>query len=123
MLKENKKNEIKNLVMQYTNDKIFDISKFREENSKVYATIPYYFGSIDKMLHDFGLIKIQKSKLNNKVTLRNRLAYDFLKELRSKHTLAEISQIYGVSRALINQQYQALETAIKAEEIESKIKH
>jgi DNA-directed RNA polymerase sigma subunit (sigma70/sigma32) len=64
-----------------------------------------------------------ESKLNNKVTLRNRLAYDFLKELRSKHTLAEISQIYGVSRALINQQYQALETAIKAEEIESKIKH
>jgi truncated hemoglobin YjbI len=116
MLKEDKKQEIKNVVMKYAANNIFDITKFREENSKIYATIPYYFGSIDKMLDEFGLIRIQKSK--NKVTFRNRLAYDYLKELREKHTLEEIANMYGVTRALINQQYQALELTIKVEQIE-----
>jgi truncated hemoglobin YjbI len=116
MLKDDKKHEIKSVIMKYATNNIFDITKFREENSKIYATIPYYFGSIDKMLEEFGLIKVQKTK--NKVTLRNKLAYDYLKELREKHTLEEIAKKYGVSRALINQQYQALELTIKVEEIE-----
>jgi hypothetical protein len=116
MFKEDKKQEIKSIVMNYATNGIFDITKFREENSKIYATIPYYFGSIDKMLTEFDLIKVQKTK--NKVTIRNRLAYDHLKELRKKYTLEQIAKQYGVSRALINQQYQALELTIKVEEIE-----
>ena len=89
MLKDDKKREIKSVIMKYATNNIFDITKFREENSKIYATIPYYFGSIDKMLEEFGLIKVQKTK--NKVTLRNKLAYDYLKELREKYTLEEIA--------------------------------
>lgn len=122
MSTESKKQEITTAIMKYVNCSVFDISKFRQENPKLYATLPYYFGGIDNMLSQLNLVKVQKSQVKNKVTFRNRLAYDYLKQLREKHTFEEIAIMYGVSRALINQQLQALELIIKIEEIEQKNK-
>lgn len=120
MSKENKKQELIQEINKYVENSIFDISKFRLEKPKLYATLPYYFGSIDKMLAQLGLVKIQKSQSKNKVTLRNRLAYDYLKQLRENYTLEQISKKYDCSRSLINQQYQALELTIKIEELQNK---
>jgi predicted DNA-binding protein YlxM (UPF0122 family) len=106
--------------MDYTKDRVFDVSLFRKENPKVYATIPYYFGTIDSVLDELGVVKTQK-QAKNKVTLRNRLAYDHLQQLRKDYTMEQIAQMYNVSRALINQQIQALELLIGIEKVEKQL--
>ncbi len=120
MSKQDKKQEIKSRIMDYTKDRVFDVSLFRKENPKVYATIPYYFGTIDSVLDELGVVKTQK-QAKNKVTLRNRLAYDHLQQLRKDYTMEQIAQMYNVSRALINQQIQALELLIGIEKVEKQL--
>ena len=117
----NKKTEIANAITKYVSDGIFDISKFRTENPKLYAKIQYHFGGVDNVLDELGLVRVQKSKQKNRITFRNMLAYDRLKELREKYTLEEIGKIYGVTRASVNQLYQALEIAVKSDKIENQI--
>ena len=117
MSNNQKKQQIIETVKEYTETGIFDITTFRKENPKLYASLPYYFGGINSLLDELGLVKIQKSQQKNKVTLRNRLAYDMLVELRKTNTLEQIATKYDVSRASINQLYQALELSIKAENV------
>lgn len=118
MSKDSKKQQIIEAVNKYVNDDILDITEFRKNNPEIYATLPYYFGGVNKMLDELGLIKVQKSQQKNKMTLRNRLAYDMLTELRKGHTLEQIANKYDVTRALINQLYQALDRSAKIEELE-----
>jgi len=119
MSRESKKEQLTQEINKYVESNIFDISKFRLEKPKLYATLPYYFGGIDNMLTQLGLVKIQKSQSKHKVTFRNRLAYDYLKQLRESYTLEQIAAKYGCSRSLINQQFQALEITIKVEELQN----
>ena len=117
-----RQDEIKETVMKYSKNNVLDISEFRKENPKMYATIPYYFGTIDTMLNELGLVKTQK-QAKNKMTLRNRLAYDYLQLLREQYTMEEIANKYNVSRALINQQIQALELLIGVEKVKEKLEN
>lgn len=117
MAKDDKKQQIIDSIMEYANNGVVNISEFRKENPKLYAALPYYFGGINSLLDELGLVKVQKSQQKNKVTLRNRLAYDMLVELRKNYTLEQIANKYDVSRALINQLYQALDLSIKVEDI------
>lgn len=121
MSKLSKKDEIIEVVNKYTENNVLDITRFRKENPKLYAALPYYFGGINGLVEQLGVVKIQKSQQKNKVTLRNRLAYDMLVELRKSNTLEQIASNYGVSRALINQLYQALDLSIKAEEVKEQL--
>ena len=117
MINNNKKDEIINIVMQYVDDGVLNITKFRKERPKTYAALPYYFGGINSLVEQLGLVKVQKSQQKNKVTLRNHLAYDMLIELRKTNTLEQIAAKYNVSRALVNQLYQALDLAIKIDNV------
>lgn len=117
MSNTSKKQQIIDTIKQYTENQIFDIATFRKENPKLYASLPYYFGGVNSLLEELGLVKVQKSQQKNKVTLRNRLAYDMLVELRKDNTLEQIANKYDVSRASINQLYQALELSIKVDDI------
>ena len=117
-----RQDEIKETVMKYSKNNVLDISEFRKENPKMYATIPYYFGTIDTMLNELGLVKTQK-QAKNKMTLRNRLAYDYLQLLREQYTMEEIANKYNVSRALINQQIQALELLIGVEKVKEQLEN
>lgn len=112
-----KKQQIIDTVKNYTDNNILDITKFRQENPKLYASLPYYFGGINGLLDELGLVRVQKSKQKNKVTLRNRLAYDMISELRKNNTYEQIAERYGVSRASVSQLFQALDLSIKSEEI------
>lgn len=112
---EQKKLEIIDVIHQYVNNGVIDMSKLRNEHPSVYSSLPYYFGGVEGMLTELNLVKVEKSK--NKVTLKNRLAYDYLTNLREKYTLEQIATMYGVTRALINQQYQALDIAIKTDKL------
>lgn len=118
MCKQKKKDEIKEVILKYVKDGVLDISKFRKENKSIYSTISYYYGSINNMLDELNLIKVQKIKNKSNVTFRNRLAYDMLCELRKEHTMEQIAKMYGVSRALVNQLHQSLDIAIKKEKYE-----
>lgn len=117
----NKKQEIIDLVKEYTTDNIFDITRFRKDHPKLYSSISYYFGSINSLLEELQVVKIQKAQQSNRVTLRNRLAYEMLVELRKTHTYESIAQKYNVSRSSISQLFQALELSIKVEDLKDKI--
>ena len=117
MSSNNKKQQIIDVIMKYTENGIFDITEFRKNNPKLYAALPYYFGGVNSLLEELDLVKVQKSQQKNRVTLRNRLAYDMLVELRKSNTLEQIATKYDVSRASINQLYQALELSIKVDDI------
>ena len=117
MIENNKKELIIQTIKKYSQDGVLDVSSFRNNEPKLYASIPYYFGSVDKMLKDLNLTKLQNGAYSNKMTLRNKLAYEYLVKLRKNYTLEEIADKYNVSRALINQQYQALEIMAKKEKI------
>lgn len=119
MSKEKKKQELKLIINKYVNNNVLDITTFRLENPKLYTSIPYYFGTVTKMLDELGLIKIQKTAGKNNLTFRNRLAYDRISELRKDHTLEEIANMYGVTRALVNQLFQALDVSIKLNKYET----
>lgn len=119
MSKDNKKQEIQQKISKYVKSGVLDITTFRNDNPSLYATIPYYFGGINKMLDELGLIKVQKVHGKNNATFRNKLAYDKLAELRKDHTLEEIAKMYGVTRALVNQLYQSLDVAIKIDEYQN----
>jgi hypothetical protein len=125
--REQKKNEIKEVMKRYQDEHgNVDLTKLRLEEPKVYRKIPYYFKSIDNALAEFnGVAAVSpipnKGGSINRLTLRNQLAWDMLKELREKHTLEEISSRYGVSRAHVNQLYQALSKSIGANENEEEI--
>lgn len=121
MTKDDKKQQIIDTVMQYVDNGVLDVSKFRKANPKTYAALPYYFGGINSLIDQLGLIKVQKSQQKNKVTLRNRLAYDMIVELRKTNTLEQIANKYDVSRALINQLYQALDLSIKIDNVKENL--
>lgn len=113
--KEAKRLEIIKEMKKYSdNNGNIDLTRLRKENNKVYSKISYYFGSIDEALIECGLNAAYKSKNEasgaplSRKTLRNALAYDMLVDLREKHTLEEIGNKYGCSRAYINQLYQSL---------------
>lgn len=116
MSKENKKQKIIESVNEFVKNGVIDMTKFRNDYPSIYATLPYYFGGVNKMLDELGLVKIQRSPQKNKMTLRNRLAYDMLVELRKTNTLEQIAARYDVSRALVNQLHKALESSIDTNE-------
>ena len=95
---------------------LFYISEFRKDNASDYAKIAYYFGSINNMLKELKLIKINSSS-TNKMTLRDSLAYDLLVILKNHYTLEEIAEKYGVTKALVNQLSQSLEISVRTTEV------
>lgn len=112
---EEKKMEIIEFMKQYKDENgNVDLSRLRKEEPKVYAKIPYYFGSIDQAVIELLTDSSEEIKLSakgatiNRKTMRNQLAFDMLNILREKYTLEEIGKMYGVSRAHVNQLYQSL---------------
>ncbi len=108
-----KKEQLVELMEEYVNGNIIDISKFRNENPNDYALLSHYFGSVNEAIEKNGWVKIQRRGKQGTVTLRNKLAYDMLKQMREHHTLEEIAQKYGVTRPGVNQLYKALESSIE----------
>ncbi len=111
----NKKRQLTKKIMQYVENNEIDLSKFRQENPSDYSRIAYYFGSINNMLKELQVTRTQFS--DNKMTFRDRLAYDFLNILRKHYTLDEIAKEYHVTKSLVNQLYQNLEFKIKSEKV------
>ena len=117
MTKKNKKHILTQNIMKYvSNGNEFNISEFRKDNASDYAKIAYYFGSINNMLKELKLIKINSSS-TNKMTLRDSLAYDLLVILKNHYTLEEIAEKYGVTKALVNQLSQSLEISVRTTEV------
>ena len=117
MTKKNKKHILTQNIMKYvSNGNEFNISEFRKDNASDYAKIAYYFGSINNMLKELKLIKINSSS-TNKMTLRDSLAYDLLVILKNHYTLEEIAEKYGVTKALVNQLSQSLEISVRTAEV------
>ena len=117
MTKKNKKHILTQNIMKYvSNGNEFNISEFRKNNASDYAKIAYYFGSINNMLKELKLIKINSSS-TNKMTLRDSLAYDLLVILKNHYTLEEIAEKYGVTKALVNQLSQSLEISVRTTEV------
>ena len=50
--KQSRQDEIKETIMKYAENNVLNISEFRKNNPKMYATIPYYFGTIDSLLNE-----------------------------------------------------------------------
>lgn len=112
MATNDKKQTLYELMKKYVDqNNCIDISTFRRENPNEYSLLPHYFGGINQAIEYFGWVKISKVKSKNgeKLTLRNKLAYDMLKKLREDNTLESIANKYGVTRPAINQLYKALE--------------
>lgn len=113
-----KKKQLHDLMKKYVdNNNCINISKFRQDNPSEYALLPHYFGSVNQAIEEYGWVKVikTKGKEGNRVTLRNQLAYDMLKQMRKNKTLEDIAQTYGVTRPAINQLFKALEASMKAE--------
>ena len=109
--KEIKKEQLKSLMKETVTNNIFDVNAFREKHSTEYATLPYYFGSVNSAIEQNGWIKSAKVKTKT-VTLRNMLAYYALSNLREEKTLEEIAKEFGVTRTAVNQLFNALKEEI-----------
>lgn len=125
--REEKRRELVDLIMLYTNDNSFDITRFRKENKKEYSLIPHYFGSINEAMNELHLVKLVTGtvKEGNKLTLKDNLAYQQIKYLRDKGlTFEEIAKQFGVSKMLVSRMYSVLQDKLesnnKNETIESK---
>ncbi len=117
--KDQKKKELINLIMEYTNDNGFDITKFRKENKKEYSLIPHYFGSINEAMNELHLVKVVTGtiKEGNKLTLKDNLAYQQIKLLRDNgKTFEEIANQFGVSKMLVSRMYSVLQDKIETNE-------
>ena len=111
-----KRKELRDLIMSYSNDNGFDITKFRKENKKEYNLIPHYFGSINEAMNELNLVKMVTGtvKEGNKLTLKDALAYDRIKQLReSGKTFEEIANQYGVSKMLVNRMFTVLQDKVE----------
>lgn len=113
-----KKQEIIDIMTQYKDENGgIDLSALRKEDNKTYNKISYYFGSIDNALAECGVMNVVPSNSSDKgaslsrKTLRNELAYDMIATLRKNHTLEEIAQRYGCTRAHVNQLFKSLAVA------------
>lgn len=116
-----KKQNLANLIIDNSNNGEIDLSQFRKNYPSEYATISYYFGNINSMLEELKLTKI--TKFNNKnAILRDKLAYSMLILLRKNYTLQEISEMYGVTKPLINQLMNSLDVKLKSEELKKKLR-
>lgn len=113
-----KKKQLEMLMKKYVDkNNCIDIAKFRQDNPNDYALLSHYFGSVNQAIENNGWVKVQKtsSKTGKKVTLRNQLAYEAIKNMRKDSTLEQIATKYGVTRAAINQLFHALESTIEDE--------
>lgn len=109
----NKKQELYELLKTYVDkDNCIDIDAFRKDHPREYRLLNYHFGGVSKMAEFFGWIKLSGTKKTEQqvplATVRDRLAYEKLTELRRNSSLEKIGQTYGVSRAAINQLHTAL---------------
>jgi len=123
--REQKKQEIIEEMMKFKDEYgNIDLTRLRKENDKLYNRISYYFKGMDNALMAAGATGKGGSNSSepatgapvNRKTLRNELAYDMLVQLREKHTLEDIAQRYGCSRAHVNQLFQSLSKTVGATE-------
>lgn len=115
----NKKKQLTKKIIEYANNNEIDLAEFRHQNPSDYSRIAYYFGSINNMLKELEITRVQSN--NNKMVLRDQLAFDMLTILRKHYTLAEIANNYNVTKSLINQLYQNLEFKVKSEKLRGAI--
>ncbi len=122
---QNKRKQIVDLAKQYIEkDGKVNMTKFRKEHTNIYTQLNYYFKGVDGLLEAINpeLINDSQKKSTgrgcpvNGQSVRNELAYDMLILLRKNHTLHEIGEMYGVSRAHIHQLIQAMERTSYFEE-------
>lgn len=88
-----------------------DIGMFRKTHPNEYSLLNHYFGSVDKAIETVSAIKT--SKTNQRVKLRDKLAYDRLIDLRRDNTLEMIAKQYDVSRPGVNQLLQTLKNTVE----------
>ena len=120
-MKNNKKETLSNFILKHSDNGKINLTEFRKNFPSEYASIAHYFGNINSMLNELNLIKITKHN-NDHVILRDKLAFEMLKQLRKNYTLEEIGKIYGVTKPLINQLYNNLEIKIKSEKIKQNLR-
>lgn len=91
-----------------------DTSRLRKERPDMYTKIPYHFGNINNFISHMndGINENLEGAgtTMNRDVVRNRLAYDRLKDLYEvdKMTWANIGLMYGVSKVYVNRLYNDL---------------
>ena len=120
-MKDKRKEYLSNTILKNSNNGKINLTEFRKNFPSEYANIAYYFGNINSMLSELNLIKITKHN-NERVILRDKLAFEMLKQLRKNYTLEEIGKMYGVTKPLINQLFNNLEIKIRSEKIKENLR-
>lgn len=77
------KDKLINLLKEFSQNGIIDISSFRVANPKEYNKLNYHFGDTDKAIKEAGLVK---TSYNNHMSVREALAYDFLRRCIARKT-------------------------------------
>jgi hypothetical protein len=120
-----KKQEIVEMAKKYLdNEGKINMGAFRREQRKAYSRLNYYFNGVEGLLKEINplITESMNKKASgrgcpvNAQSVRNELAFDMLLLLRKNHTLAEIGEMYNVSRAHIHQLLQTMDENTYLEE-------
>lgn len=111
--KEKRKEQLTETIMSYVEDNKINLSLLRTEFPKEYGKIPYYFGSIVKMIEELGLnnaVTKRSERSINEKSVRNKLARDYLEYLmREKNmSMQDIGDMYSCTRMNISNLYKTL---------------
>ena len=120
-MKDKRKEYLSNTILKNSNNGKINLTEFRKNFPSEYANIAYYFGNINSMLSELNLTKITKHN-NERVILRDKLAFEMLKQLRRNYTLEEIGKMYNVTKPLVNQLFNSLEIKIRSEKIKENLR-
>jgi hypothetical protein len=129
---ETKKQNILMVAKKYiSKDGKANMGEFRKEHPNLYSLLNYYFGGVNGLISELENAKPDESHKKssgrgcplNGQSVRNELAFDMLLLLRKNHTLNEIGEMYGVSRAHIHQLLQTMDENSYLEERPIKVEY
>ena len=115
LLEGDRRDELVGLMRSRAREGVLDVGAFRRESPREYGRLSACFGSVGAALKAAGLVK-----KDARASLTQRLAHDFLDQLRQEHTLKEIGDRYGVSRMAVCKLQEELREAVGKEEEEGK---
>lgn len=113
-----KRKEIMDIAEKFRDERgNLDLSQLRQNKPKVYASISYYFGSIDQFMVDVNADKTSSVELSSvkPTAIRNQLAFERLNHLRVEKDLSfdVLGKQYDKSRMYMSKLYRDLEVNLK----------
>ena len=82
LLEGDRRDELVGLMRSRAREGVLDVGAFRRESPREYGRLSACFGSVGAALKAAGLVK-----KDARASLTQRLAHDFLDQLRQEHTL------------------------------------